>query len=114
MTTENQLEVTQEMTPTEVELLAALEKIEELEAKLKSQASEAGARTKKATQEYKDLVAEKEERIQQLESVIQKQEALVEHQQQAIVELTQKAEDAYAAHNDMVRKLDAVNLILGK
>lgn len=109
-----QEEVTQEMTPTEVELLAALERIDELEAKLKAQASEAGNRTKKAVQDYKDQLAEKTAEVEQLKTIVAKQEALAEHQQQAIVELTQKAEDAYEAHNEMVRKLDAIMLIMGK
>lgn len=110
----NVIDVTNEATEVETLYLEALAKIDELEAKVKAQAVEAGQRTKKATADLKDQVAERDAKVEQLEGIVIKQEALVASQQQAIVELQEKCEAAYESHNEMVRKLDAVSLILGK
>lgn len=110
-----QLELlTEENANLENQVCELLEKVEELESKLKSQASEAGQRTKRATAEFKDMVAERDARIEQLTVTLHKQEDLVNLQQTSILELQEKCEAAYESHNDMVRKLDAISLILGK
>lgn len=112
--TELELVPAVEEKDTETLYLEALQRIEELEAKLKSQAGKQGARVKEATQEYKDQLQEKDTTIANLTATINKQEDLVAAQQNAIMELTEKCEAAYEAHNEMSRKMDAVQLILGK
>lgn len=107
-------QVVEERQEAEAQALELLAKVEELEAKLKSQAGKQGARVKEATQEYKEQLQEKDNNIDRLTKVIEKQEELIQSQQNAILELTERCESAYEVHNELVRKLDAVQLILGK
>lgn len=112
--TELEMVTAVEEQDTETLYLEALQRIEELEAKLKSQAGKQGARVKEATQEYKDQLQEKDTTIANLNAIISKQEDLIASQQNAVMELTEKCEAAYESHNELARKMDAVQLILGK